>query len=643
MTDTVTPIGAAPEADLDNVDLSTPIDHSPAPTHRSRLRTALRRTVAWLPEGRVLPDAIWIRRHRGITRFALAQSLAVGVFALLRHQSAATALIDTAIVAIPALCATSTAVGRRTRTNCATVSLMFASAAFVDLANGATEAHFHFFVMLGIVAMYQDWVAFGLCVLIIAVHHALMGILAPRSVYGSSDEWQHPIRWALIHAAFILAASITHLIAWKANEEQELSDPLTRLANRTAFVEALDRRLSDESKVVSVLFVDLDNFKTINDSGGHHIGDLALRHAAQRMSNCIREGDLVARLGGDEFAVLVRGSVEHAALVGRRISAQLQTPLEVEGREVFIHASIGVADSTLAGSRDSADLLRDADLAMYLAKSSGKNQVSVYTSGVDRIVRERATLAADLRAALTGAQFEVHYQPVIADGTRLCGVEALLRWNHPTRGLVPPSEFIPLAEENGEITAIGAWVLHAALMQVSEWRQTLAGCTDLTVAVNLSAVQLRDPKLLDTVKNALAATQLPPAALILEVTETTLLRDLDSTRHRLDAIRGLGVRIAIDDFGTGYSSLSYLAKLPADEIKIDRSFITNLTQGTAPTALVRGIVDMARALDLEILAEGVELESQQEILRDLGCRLSQGYLYSKPLNPSDFADFAKDI
>jgi diguanylate cyclase (GGDEF)-like protein len=486
-------------------------------------------------------------------------------------------------------------------------------------------------------------VAFGLCVLIIAVHHALMGILAPRSVYGSSDEWQHPIRWALIHAAFILAASITHLIAWKANEEQELSDPLTRLANRTAFVEALDRRLSDESKVVSVLFVDLDNFKTINDSGGHHIGDLALRHAAQRMSNCIREGDLVARLGGDEFAVLVRGSVEHAALVGRRISAQLQTPLEVEGREVFLHASIGVADSTLAGSRDSADLLRDADLAMYLAKSSGKNQVSVYTSGVDRIVRERATLAADLRAALTGAQFEVHYQPVIADGTRLCGVEALLRWNHPIRGLVPPSEFIPLAEENGEITAIGAWVLHAALTQVSEWRQTLAGCADLTVAVNLSAVQLRDPKLLDTVKNALAATQLPPAALILEVTETTLLRDLDSTRHRLDAIRALGVRIAIDDFGTGYSSLSYLAKLPADEIKIDRSFITNLTQGTAPTALVRGIVDMARALDLEILAEGVELESQQEILRDLGCTLSQGYLYSKPLNPSDFADFAKDI
>ena len=281
-----------------------------------------------------------------------------------------------AIVGTPAVLGMASQPSRRLRTASVTVSLMFASATSVDLSGGLIEAHFHFFVMLGVVALYQDWTAFGVCIATTVLHHAVMGALAPRTVFENADQWAHPVKWAMIHGGFVLAASVTHLIAWRANEEQELSDPLTRLPNRTAFVEALDRRLAERGRVVSVLFVDLDNFKSINDSGGHHVGDLALLEAGQRMRHVVREGDLVARLGGDEFAVLVQGDAINAAAVGRRISQTLQFPLVTDGREVFIQASIGVVDTELAGSRDSADLLRGADLAMYLAKPPARTRSS---------------------------------------------------------------------------------------------------------------------------------------------------------------------------------------------------------------------------------------------------------------------------
>ena len=595
----------------------------------------------WFPRGNMVRPQAWQRRHRLITRFALVQAVGLGAFAVVSGHTAVEAVVAVITPGVPAWLGSLRSVSRRLRMLSAVISLMLASATLVDLTDGLTESHFHFFVMLGVVSLYQDWSAFGMCVLAIVLHHAVMGTIAPQSVYGGAVEREHPVKWAIVHGSFIVAASITHMIAWRMTEEKELRDPLTQLPNRSAFVERLQTLLAADGAPVSVLFVDIDNFKTINDSGGHHVGDRALLHAAERMGRALRSTDTVARLGGDEFAVLLPGAADEAAAAAERIAAELRAPVLVDGREVFVTASIGVADSVLAGSRDPEDLLRDADLAMYLAKASGKNRVLTYTAGVDRTVRERAELGQDLRHALAREQLAVHYQPVFrTEDAQLCGVEALVRWQHPERGPISPAVFVPLAEETGDIDAIGAWVLRTAAAQVADWQRELPGCERLELSVNLSASQLRDPELLPLVARTLARSGLAPGSLILEVTETMLLCDLELARRQLDAVRRMGARVAIDDFGTGYCSLAYLSRLPADQVKIDRSFVQELVPGSSSVALVRGIVDMARALDLDLQAEGVETVEQQAILADLDCPRAQGFLYSRPLPPGDFAAFA---
>jgi diguanylate cyclase (GGDEF)-like protein len=631
-------------ADLDPVILNRSTLAAPdvGPEWRTApLQSPFAKARRWLPQGRALPDSVWTWRHTLISRFALVQAIAVTGFGLLMSQSAADLTLGLLAMGIPALLGLIKTVDRRTRSMSVTASLMFTSATVVDYAHGDTEAHFHFFVMIGVVALYQDWATFGLCVLITVLHHVVMGTLAPHTVFAGDAERSHPITWALIHGAFILAACTTHLVAWRANEQQELSDPLTRLPNRTAFSENLDMLLSDGAKPVSVLFIDLDNFKAINDSGGHHLGDLALLHATRRLLDSTRSEDMVARLGGDEFAVLISGTVDLAEAVGERIHTALQAPMVHDGREIFVRASIGVADSVQALSRDASDLLRDADLAMYLAKSAGRNRVARYTPGVDLVVKEHAGLAADIRLALSRNELRLQYQPILTDGgQRICGVEALLRWTHPVRGPISPDVFIPIAEQTGDIAPIGLWVLTEACRQVGEWQKTYAGAADLELAVNLSPVQMRDPNLILDIATIVNSSQVKPSNLTLEVTEGAILADLELANRQLGAARALGIKIAIDDFGTGYSSLSYLAKLPADQVKIDRSFINAMTEGRSGVALVKGIIDMASALALETLAEGIELSEQQSILSDLGCERSQGFLYARPLSPQDFLPFA---
>jgi diguanylate cyclase (GGDEF)-like protein len=431
----------------------------------------------------------------------------------------------------------------------------------------------------------------------------------------------------------VLAASLAHLAAWRLNEQQGLRDPLTGLANRTLLLETTDRMLARRSGPTSVLFLDLDDFKDINDSRGHAAGDELLTTVSQRLESCVRSVDQVARLGGDEFAVVVAGSACTAAEIGGRVLSALAEPVVVDGRPVHVRVSIGVADSVSAGDRSADTLLRNADLAMYLAKSSGKNRVVVYAEGMERAAQSKAELVTDLDSAVAEGQLAVHYQPTVElTAGATTGYEALLRWQHPTRGLVPPTEFIPLAEESGAIVEIGRWVLTEATGQAARWSGEAGRPID--IAVNLSPRQLLDDDVVATVRAALADSGLPAGQLTLELTESVLIDDVEAVVGSLRALRGLGVRIAIDDFGTGYSSLSYLRRLPADVVKIDRSFVQDLGSGGRSTTLVASIIELARSLDLEVVAEGVETEEQHAVLGRLACSHAQGYLFGRPLPAS---------
>jgi diguanylate cyclase (GGDEF)-like protein len=594
-----------------------------------------------LPHGDLLSAKAWARRHRLITWFALAQSAGLAGFAL-AGRPPAVSLGAVFVAAAPAAIGLLGAAPRRLRTSSVVASLMFASIAVVALSGGAAEANFAFFVALGVVALYQDWSAFGLALGLVAAR-GVVGVVTTDLAPAAGLEREHPVRWALVFGGFVLAAGITHVVTWKLNEQQNLRDQLTRLPNRQLFVQRLFALLRGSDEPVSVLYVDLDDFKTINDAHGHRVGDLALYQAGQVMAEAAGGRDPVARIGGDEFAIVQRGTAAQARQLAERIIAALGAPLTVEGREILVSVSVGVADTVVAESRNAEALVRDADLAMHMAKCSGKSRVVSYASGVDRAVVDRAELRQDLRLALDLDQLEIHYQPTFRfrDGRpRLCGVEALVRWRHPQRGLVSPVEFIPLAEESGDIKAIGAWVLRTAVRQVAQWQRELPGCGELEVAVNLSPGQLRDPELLTFIGAALHESGLTSGCLILEVTETMLLSDLHRAQRQLDVVRQMGARVAIDDFGTGYSSLSYLARLPADQVKIDRSFVQDIVVDATSVALVRSIVELAAALGLDVQAEGVEEPEQQRILTELGCPRSQGFLYSRPLAAAEFVRFA---
>jgi predicted signal transduction protein with EAL and GGDEF domain len=368
---------------------------------------------------------------------------------------------------------------------------------------------------------------------------------------------------------------------------------------------------------------------------------------AERLRGCARTGDLAARLGGDEFAVVVHGGPGVARAVGERVLGALATPVRLpDGAEVAVTGSLGIAapddagDATTgatAGDTTGATtgaLLRNADLAMYLAKSRGRNRMAVYAEGMAEDARRRSDLQHDLASAADEGQLRVHYQPVVrvADGGT-AGFEALVRWEHPELGLVPPVEFIPLAEETGLVTGIGRWVLAEAVRQATRWI-TEHG-RPLRMSVNLSPRQLLDDDVPGFVREVLDDTGFPPGLLLLEVTEGVFVRDVERVVAELGRLRALGVRIAIDDFGTGYSSLSYLRRLPADLLKIDRSFVTDLAGGGSSRTLVSSIIELARTLGLEVVAEGVETESQRRVLQDLGCGLAQGYLFAPPRPAAD--------
>jgi diguanylate cyclase (GGDEF)-like protein/PAS domain S-box-containing protein len=418
-------------------------------------------------------------------------------------------------------------------------------------------------------------------------------------------------------------------------------DKLTGLPNRQLLLERIDHALS-LSRPGAILFIDLDNFKTINDTRGHDKGDILLRLAGERISTAVRSDDTVARFGGDEFVVLLEDLGDTPEDVGTaayglaaNVVRAFGEPFDIAGVEHYSTPSIGVTvfDHEANGVDD---LLQRADLAMYQAKAAGRNTVSLFDPAMQIRVNARATLEADMRRAVQNDEFMLHYQPLMGVDGRMVGAEALVRWKHPQRGLVPPCEFIPVAEESNLILPLGRWVMREACRQLALWGRD-PHSTTLEMAVNVSATQFHRPDFVEQVLTTLAETGANPSHLRLELTESLLLKDVEGTVSKMQRLRDAGVSFALDDFGTGYSSLSYLHRLPLDQLKIDRSFIWGAFKEGSGAEIVRIIVALGKALHMSVLAEGVETQEQLAFVAAEGCQYYQGYLFSKPLPAAELA------
>ena len=409
-------------------------------------------------------------------------------------------------------------------------------------------------------------------------------------------------------------------------------DALTDLPNRVLLLEQLNHEIKrvKRGECLAVLCLDLDQFKSVNDALGHHIGDELLKLVGERLRGCTRELDIVARMGGDEFAIIMTQMEQaaDAATLSKRIRDSVIKPYQIEGHQIVTDISIGISVAPM-DAVELTELLRNADMALYDAKGDGRGTFRFFEPEMNTRMKVRRELEMDLRRALASEQFELHYQPLVTLETNdVNGFEALLRWHHPTRGLVSPAEFIPIAEETGLIVPLGEWVLKAACNEAVDWPE------HIKVAVNLSPAQLNCRNLVTMVKTALEETGMPPQRLQLEITETVLLQNTFTTLATLHELRKMGVQIALDDFGTGYSSLSYLRSFPFDKIKIDRSFIQDLSNGAEPLAIVNAVAGLAKCLNMTSTAEGVETQQQMDVLQAIGCTEMQGYLFShaRPAN-----------
>jgi diguanylate cyclase (GGDEF)-like protein/PAS domain S-box-containing protein len=729
------------------------------------IRAAIHRI---LPEGGKLPPAVWASRHQWIVRLLWFHVAVVVTMALVRHNSVLHALAEASPVAAAAVLARSGLLPSRWRAATATAGLVTASAVLVHLSGGLVEMHFHFFVMIALVTLYQDWVPFLVALGFVVLHHAVVGTADPTSVYNHPAAWANPAKWAFVHGLFVLAASAAGIANWRLNEialaarqrsedrlgeaqrlahlgswqwdvtadsitwsdelfrifglepgeleatyagylalvhpddreqvqedvsrtmsggpgefehrivrsdgeirwlqswshvvtdedgkpvrltgsaqdvtdrkraeqalaHQALHDSLTGLANRALFGDRLEHALARQVRagtLSAVLFIDLDDFKTVNDGLGHAEGDQLLVAVSERLAAGLRAEDTAARLGGDEFAILLEGLREpdRAEAVARRLMETLRDPFDIDGSLITISGSIGIA---VAGpGSDPRELLRQADVAMYRAKSEGKNRFCVFEPGMHGEAMQRLELKAELQRAVENGEFVNYYQPLVDLETGgIVGVEALVRWRHPERGLLGPGAFMPMAEETGLVVPVGRQVLWEACRQARAWQTLRPG---LAVNVNLSARQLQDAGLVEDVSGALLSAGLDPACLTLEITESVLVDDDAAAARTLARLKALRVGIALDDFGTGYSSLSHLERFPVDVLKVDKRFVDGLGEGETPP-LTRAILGLGGMLGLKVVAEGIERPEQLAALRQLGCRWGQGYLFARPL-PAD--------
>ncbi len=468
----------------------------------------------------------------------------------------------------------------------------------------------------------------------------LQGALVVGSVVTASDDpnrsYSARDQQSLLALAEHASLALNHARALDDVAHEAFHDSLTGMPNRALFLDRLSfavSRAARSGNPVGVLFIDIDDFKTINDSLGHRAGDELLQAVAGRLEACLRPSDTIARLGGDEFAVLIEeiDDTPDAATAASRVLDSLDDPIAIEGREVYVGASVGIA----AGPQDAETLLRDADLAMYRAKAEGKGRYRAYAPHMHADIVERMELEVDLKRAIEANELELHYQPIFDLKTgAIAGLEALVRWNHPTRGLLRPDSFIPHAESSGRISDLGRWVLAAACHQGALWRARYPATDGIKVGVNLSASELRDEEIVAQVADALRVAQLDPRGLTLEITETALMDDLDAAAGRLRDLKSLGVEIAVDDFGIGHSSLRYLKQLPLDNLKIAKPFVDEIGKPDAEPPILRAILDLADVFGLHAVAEGIEEPEQASRLVELGCALGQGHLLARPLTAS---------
>ena len=442
----------------------------------------------------------------------------------------------------------------------------------------------------------------------------------------------------VVSRQILVARDNVRLLAERAAQEarfrhEALHDPLTGLANRGLLVDraghAIARTRRQHQRPMALVYIDLDNFKTVNDSLGHAAGDALLVEAARRLVACVRDTDTVARLGGDEFAIFIEDPIdaEECTRITQRVIAALRRPFSIERRDVFVGASLGVA--MVADSVSATELLRNADAAMYIAKTRGKGRCEMFAPEMRAAALDRVELEADLRQAIAAGltEFVLHYQPIVILATgQITGVEALVRWNHPRRGLLTPAQFIGLAEETGLILPLGAWIATEACRQAVAWKRPA-----LAMTVNISGRQLQAPQIVADVRAALAQSGIDPHRLILELTESVLTEQTDAVLATLHALKALGIRLAIDDFGTGYSSLSYLQRFPIDILKIAKSFVDDVSADPGRQGLAQAIVTLGSALSVRTIAEGIEQPDQRVRLQDLGCELGQGFHFSPPV------------
>jgi diguanylate cyclase (GGDEF)-like protein len=526
------------------------------------------------------------------------------------------------------------------------VSQMLTSSLLIHLTGGRIESHFHIFGSLAFLAFYRDWRVLVTASIVAALDHFLRGMYLPASIYGAgfSDHrrWLEHVGWILFADVFLIRSCLsaqTEMFAIAQREAKQTSllhqaqyDALTGIPNRALFVKKIEsalRKARELSSRFAVLFLDLDRFKQINDSFGHHVGDQLLREVGTRLTGYLRAGESLARMGGDEFAVICENidSIDDAKQTAATLLQALSTQFDVGGHHLIIGASIGISIYPESGE-SVTDLQKNADIAMYSAKKSGNHGFECFSPERVGSVLNVSELEFDLHEALKRNELAVHYQPQVRLDGELAGFEALVRWNHPIFGLLAPSEFVPLAEESGLINSIGNWVLQEACAQAARWDSCFG--RNLRMAVNVSALQFAKADFPASVARTLAQTGLSPRLLELEITETLIMSDMAKSGPRMQQLRELGVRIAIDDFGIGYSSLRYLQKLPLDVLKIDREFVSGLCIDAGTFPLVESIIALAHNLRLEVVAEGVEERSQIKMLSELGCEYAQGFLFSEP-------------